>query len=156
VLSKRGCSPQPLHPNPQSLDPQALSPRPPRPFTDKDRADLQFLYDEWAHPFFISKEQFVRHMDGTGALSASACEDWKVQTLPSWRQSIWVGVVNPWPVIAKLNPKIWWTVVREIVCLERMHQAFSSGLMEYGAPLWVTHVQFLPRRSEVRLHTPPL
>ena len=106
-----------------------------RPFTQKDRDDLQFLYDEWAHPFFISKEEFVRLMDGTGQLQGAACEDWCEQTLPSWRQSIWVGVESPWYVIFKLNPFIWWKVVREIITLERMHKAFESGLMEYGVPL---------------------
>ena len=27
-------------------------------FTEQDKADLKFLYDEWAHPFFISIEEF--------------------------------------------------------------------------------------------------
>jgi MPBQ/MSBQ methyltransferase len=103
-----------------------------RPFTQKDRDDLQFLYDEWAHPFFISKEEFARLVNGTGQLEGCVTEDWCKETLPSWRQSIWVGVVDPWPVIFKLNPFIWWKTVREIVMLERMHRAFASGLMEYG------------------------
>lgn len=103
-----------------------------RPFSDKEKDDLQFLYDEWAHPFFISKEEFVRLMDGTGHLDGSTSEDWCEQTLPSWRQSIWVGVESPWKVISKFNPFIWYKVIREIVTLERMHQAFDSGLMEYG------------------------
>lgn len=104
-----------------------------RPFTQKDKDDLQFLYDEWAHPFFISKEEFVRLMDGTGKLRNTTTEDWCEQTIASWRQSIWVGIVNPWRVVFTLNPFIWWKVSREIVCLERMHRAFDSGLMEYGA-----------------------
>eukprot|EP00892_Ulva_mutabilis_P004687 jgi/Ulvmu1/2590/UM014_0041.1 len=103
-----------------------------KPFTQKDKNDLKFLYEEWAHPFFISKEEFVRLMDGTGQVEGSSCEDWCEQTLPSWRQSIWVGVESPWYVIFKLNPFIWWKVIREIVTLERMHKAFKSGLMEYG------------------------
>lgn len=72
-------------------------------------------------------------MDQTEVLEECASEDWCLQTLPSWRQSVWVGIVNPWPVIFKFNPAIWYKVFREIVCLERMHQAFYSGLMEYGA-----------------------
>jgi hypothetical protein len=103
-----------------------------RPFTEKERGDLQFLYDEWAHPFFISKEEFVRLMNGTGQLQECKTEDWCEQTIPSWRQSIWVGVESPWKVIFKFNPFIWWKVIREIVTLERMHRAFASGLMEYG------------------------
>jgi MPBQ/MSBQ methyltransferase len=99
---------------------------------------LQFLYDEWAHPFFISKEEFSRLAKGTGQLENCVAEDWCKETLPSWRQSIWVGVVEPWPVIFKFNPLIWWKVVREIVMLERMHQAFASGLMEYGVAFLLT------------------
>jgi len=71
-------------------------------------------------------------MQGTGQLEQVGTADWTEPTLPSWRHSIWVGVYNPWPVIAKLNPVIWYKTVREIVTLERMHRAFDSGLMEYG------------------------
>lgn len=74
-------------------------------------------------------------MEGTGQLERCATEDWCAQTIASWRQSIWVGVEDPWYVIFKFNPFIWWKVVREIVTLERMHRAFESGLMEYGARL---------------------
>ncbi len=35
---------------------------PENPLTDKDKADLQFLYDEWAHPYFISYQEFARFM----------------------------------------------------------------------------------------------
>lgn len=58
-------------------------------------------------------------------------EDWTPQTLPSWLHSIWVGVVDPWIVVFK-GPRIWYKTVREIVTIVRMHQAFESGLMEYG------------------------
>ena len=105
------------------------------PFTDKDREDLRFLYEEWAHPFFISKEEFGRLMQGAGAYRDVRVEDWTPQTLPSWRHSIWVGVFDPWIVIWKgltKGPWVWYMVVREIVTLERMHRAFARGLMEYG------------------------
>ena len=62
-------------------------------------------------------------------------ENWAEATTPSWRHSIWVGVFDPWFVIWKgltRGPWIWWKVVREIVMLERMHRAFTSGLMTYG------------------------
>lgn len=36
---------------------------PTTPLTQKDRADLQFLYDEWTHPHFISKEAYSRLME---------------------------------------------------------------------------------------------
>lgn len=71
-------------------------------------------------------------LQGTGQLEKVETADWTAPTLPSWRHSIWVGVYNPWPVILKLNPLIWYKVLREIVTLERMHRAFDSGLMQYG------------------------
>jgi hypothetical protein len=33
---------------------------PENPFTEKDKAALQFLYDEWAHPYFVSIEEYKR------------------------------------------------------------------------------------------------
>lgn len=57
--------------------------------------------------------------------------DWTPQTLPTWRQSIWVGVWDPWIVIFK-GPKVWYRTIREIVTIERMHRAFAQGLMQYG------------------------
>lgn len=104
---------------------------PSTPFTDKDKADLQFLYDEWTHPHFISKEGYARLLEGTGSLESVHAEDWTPQTIPTWRHSNWVGVWDPWIVVFK-GPKVWYSVVREIVTIERMHRAFARGLMEYG------------------------
>lgn len=35
---------------------------PENPITDAERQELQFLYDEWAHPYFISIQEFCRLM----------------------------------------------------------------------------------------------
>lgn len=102
------------------------------PLSDKDKADLQFLYDEWAHPFFISYEEYGRLLQGTGQFADVVTDDWTEETLPSWRHSNWVGVWDPWPVIFKWNPKLWYKVTREIVTIERFHQAFARGLCTYG------------------------
>ncbi|KAJ9524513.1 hypothetical protein QJQ45_019589 [Haematococcus lacustris] len=104
---------------------------PDRPFSSTERKELQFLYDEWAHPYFISYQEFERLMKGTGLMEGVVGEDWTPQTLPSWLHSIWVGVVDPWIVIFK-GPAIWYKTVREIVTIVRMHNAFASGLMQYG------------------------
>jgi MPBQ/MSBQ methyltransferase len=65
-------------------------------------------------------------------LEAVDAEDWTPQTLPSWRHSNLVGVLDPWFVVGKWNPALWYKVTREIVTLERMHRAFDRGLMQYG------------------------
>lgn len=36
---------------------------PEKPLTEDDKARLQFLYDEWAHPYFISIQEFCRIME---------------------------------------------------------------------------------------------
>lgn len=33
---------------------------PATPFTAQDKDDLKFLYEEWAHPYFISYQEFER------------------------------------------------------------------------------------------------
>ncbi|KXZ49093.1 hypothetical protein GPECTOR_23g25 [Gonium pectorale] len=104
---------------------------PETPFSAQDKEDLQFLYDEWAHPYFISIEEFGRLMNGTGKLEKVHTANWNKNTLASWRHSIWVGVFDPWIVVFK-GPRIWYKTVREIVTIERMHQAFAKELMQYG------------------------
>jgi SAM-dependent methyltransferase len=36
---------------------------PEKPLSDEDKANLQFLYEEWAHPYFISIQEFCRLME---------------------------------------------------------------------------------------------
>ena len=106
-------------------------------FTAKEQKQLQFLYDEWAHPYFVSIEEYERLCTGTGKLGAVSGANWVKETIAAWRHSIWVGVWDPWIVILKgftsrAGPRIWWKTIREIVTLERMHRAFDCGLMTYG------------------------
>jgi MPBQ/MSBQ methyltransferase len=101
------------------------------PLSEEDKDRLQFLYDEWAHPYFVSKEEYGRICQSTGQLDDIVISDWTAPTIDSWRHSIWVGVWDPWIVIFK-GPLAWYKVMREIVTLERMHRAFFDGLMEYG------------------------
>merc|ERR1719183_2905205 len=106
-------------------------------FSSKEQKQLQFLYDEWAHPYFVSIEEYERLCTGTGKLGAVSGANWVKETIAAWRHSIWVGVWDPWIVILKgftsrTGPRIWWKTIREIVTLERMHRAFDCGLMTYG------------------------
>jgi len=106
-------------------------------FTKAEQAKLQFLYDEWAHPYFISIEEYERLCTKTGKLEAVSGANWVKETIAAWRHSIWVGVWDPWIVIwkgftSRMGPRVWWKTIREIVTLERMHRAFDCGLMTYG------------------------
>ena len=102
----------------------------PPAFTHEERVNLTYLYEEWAHPYFISIDAYAGLLHGTGAMEAIATDDWTRQTIASWRHSVWAGVWDPIPVFSR--PKIWYKTLRDIVCLERMHRAFDRGLMQYG------------------------
>jgi MPBQ/MSBQ methyltransferase len=58
-------------------------------------------YEEWAHPYFISYQEYERIADRTGALEKVKGENWVKETITAWRHSIWVGVWDPWIVIWK-------------------------------------------------------
>lgn len=110
-----------------------------RPFNAKERQMLDFLYSEWTHPYFISILDYAKLMLGTGSLRVVETDDWAKPTIPSWRHSVWVGVFDPWPVIRR--PYLWWKCMRDGVTLERMHGAFSDGLMQYGMMKGVKKVE---------------
>ena len=101
-----------------------------KPFDDKEKKMLNFLYSEWTHPFFISISDYAKLMYNTKKLKVIQTDDWAKATIPSWRHSIWVGVFDPWPVVRR--PHLWYKVFRDGITLERMHQAFTDGLMQYG------------------------
>merc|ERR1719445_5103 len=99
-------------------------------FTKKDKRDLNFLYEEWTHPYFISIEKYRELIDATKLMNEVKTSDWKDETIASWRHSIWVGVEDPKGWI--LKPRTYVKCLRDAYCLERMHRAFKRGLMEYG------------------------
>ena len=102
----------------------------PPAFTDEDLVNLDYLYKEWAHPYFISIEDYASLVDGTTSMKEVDTDDWTRQTIASWRHSVWAGVWDPIPVFSR--PNIWYKTLRDIVCLERMRRAFGRGLMQYG------------------------
>lgn len=102
-----------------------------KPFDKRDRRDLDYLYEEWTHPFFISIPAWAKLMEDTGVVvSPVKTADWVDSTIASWRHSIWVGAYDPRGWIFK--PRIYMKLFRDVYCLERMHRAFKRGLMEYG------------------------
>lgn len=100
------------------------------PFDKRDKRDLQYLYEEWTHPYFISVNDFKKLIDDTGVMGPVTTANWVDETIASWRHSIWVGVEDPKGWIFK--PKTYIKCFRDAYCLERMHRAFKRGLMEYG------------------------
>jgi MPBQ/MSBQ methyltransferase len=100
------------------------------PFDRRDKRDLQYLYEEWTHPYFISVKDWAQLMKDTGVMGPVKTANWVDETIASWRHSIWVGIRDPRGWIFK--PKTYVKCVRDAYCLERMHRAFKRGLMEYG------------------------
>jgi MPBQ/MSBQ methyltransferase len=100
------------------------------PFDKRDRRDLDYLYEEWTHPYFISVPAWAKFMDETGVMGPVKTANWVDETIASWRHSIWVGARDPRGWIFK--PKTYLKLFRDVYCLERMHRAFKRGLMEYG------------------------
>jgi len=102
------------------------------PFDKRDKRDLQYLYEEWTHPYFICIREWKELMEGTGMVTPGTVKtaNWVDETIASWRHSIWVGVFDPRGWIFK--PRTYMKCFRDAYCLERMHRAFKRGLMEYG------------------------
>lgn len=99
----------------------------------QDRLKLNhvlFVSNIRSHPHFISKEAYGELIEGTGLMTKPRIEDWKTETLNSWRHTIWKGVKDPRGWIFK--PKKYLKNFRDAWCIERMHRAFKRGLMEYG------------------------
>lgn len=104
------------------------------PFTQEERKTLEFLYKEWAHPYFESVNKYKQHLVGTGAVEDVETADWTQQTLPSWRHSIWVAVWSPvyWIGVVVKRPRAFLTYLREVYTLEKFHRSMQRGLMIFG------------------------
>lgn len=100
------------------------------PFDKRDLRDLKYLYEEWSHPYFISKEAYKELVEQTGLMNEVKTENWVKETIASWRHTIWLGVKDPWGWLRR--PRRYMRCFRDGYCLERMHRAFKRGLMEYG------------------------
>lgn len=100
------------------------------PLDKRDKRDLQYLYEEWTHPYFISKEAYAELIENTGVMNNATTADWVKETIATWRHTILKGIKDPWGFIFK--PKKYIKTLRDAYCIERMHRAFKRGLMEYG------------------------
>jgi len=100
------------------------------PFDKRDKRDLKYLYEEWTHPYFISKEAYAELIEDTGVMNKATAADWVRETIASWRHTILKGIKDPRGFIFK--PKAYIKTLRDAYCIERMHRAFKRGLMEYG------------------------
>jgi len=93
---------------------------------------MQQLLDQWSHPAFASIEGFAELLEATGWVEETVeTADWTEQTLPSWLDSIWQGVVRPEGLV-RFGLSGFVKSVREVPTLLLMRMAFGTGLCRFG------------------------
>ncbi len=103
-----------------------------KPLNIWEKPVMKQLLDQWSHPAFSSIEGFSELLAATG-LTEGAVEtaDWSKETLPSWIDSIWQGIVRPKGLI-KFGVSGFIKSLREVPTLLLMRLAFGAGLCRFG------------------------
>ena len=93
---------------------------------------MRQLLDQWSHPAFASIEGFAENLEATGLVQGSvATADWTKETLPSWLDSIWQGVVRPKGLV-RFGVSGFIKSLREVPTILLMRLAFGAGLCRFG------------------------
>lgn len=103
-----------------------------KPLQGWEKPVMRQLLDQWSHPEFSSIEGFSETLEATGLVAGKVItDDWTQQTLPSWIDSIWQGVVRPQGF---LRYGIYGFIksVREVPTLLLMRLGFGTGLCRFG------------------------
>ena len=93
---------------------------------------MKQLLDQWSHPAFSSIEGFSELLAETGLVEGEVItDDWTQETLPSWIDSIWQGIIKPKGlVLFGVSGLI--KSLREVPTLLLMRLAFGNGLCRFG------------------------
>ncbi len=103
-----------------------------KPLNFWERPVMQQLLDQWSHPAFASVEGFAELLAETGFVEGDVVTtDWTEQTLPSWLDTIWQGIVRPqgW---MKYGVSGFIKSSREVPTILLMRLAFGTGLCRFG------------------------
>lgn len=93
---------------------------------------MRQLLDQWSHPAFASIEGFSELLEATGLVEGKVITaDWTKETLPSWFDTIWQGIIRPqgW---MRYGLSGFIKSIREVPTLLLMWLAFSNGLCRFG------------------------
>jgi MPBQ/MSBQ methyltransferase len=103
-----------------------------KPLNFWEKPVMRQLLDQWSHPEFSSIEGFSELLAATGLVKGEVVTaDWSQETLPSWLDSIWQGIVKPKGLILfGLSGFI--KSLREVPTLLLMRLAFGTGLCRFG------------------------
>ena len=103
-----------------------------KPLNVWEKPVMRQLLDQWSHPAFASIEGFAENLEATGLVQGRVLTaDWTRETLPSWLDSIWQGVVRPKGLI-RFGVSGLLKSLREVPTLLLMRLAFGTGLCRFG------------------------
>ena len=103
-----------------------------KPLNWWEKPVMRQLLDQWSHPSFSSIEGFSEQLEATGLVEGEVVTaDWTQETLPSWLDSIWQGVVRPKGLLM-FGVSGFFKSLREVPTLVLMRIAFGAGLCRFG------------------------
>ena len=102
------------------------------PLSFFEKLVLKQLLEQWAHPNFISINEFGNILrNNKNSAGRVISENWNSYTNPSWYDSIIEGIRRPFAILS-LGPIAIIKSIREIPTILLMNWAFRRGLMEFG------------------------
>jgi MPBQ/MSBQ methyltransferase len=103
-----------------------------KPLNFWEKPVMRQLLDQWSHPSFSSIEGFSEQLEATGLTDGRVITaDWTRETLPSWLDSIWQGIVRPQGLV-KFGFTGFVKSLREVPTMLLMRLAFGAGLCRFG------------------------
>ncbi|EAZ93178.1 methyltransferase domain-containing protein [Crocosphaera chwakensis] len=103
-----------------------------KPLNFWEKPLMRQLLDQWSHPAFSSIEGFSEQIEATGLVEGEVITaDWTQETLPSWLDSIWQGVIRPQGMV-KYGVSGIIKSLREVPTLLLMRIGFGTGLCRFG------------------------
>ncbi|MBD2214551.1 methyltransferase domain-containing protein [Calothrix sp. FACHB-156] len=103
-----------------------------QPLNFWEKPVMKQLLEQWSHPAFASIEGFSELLAETKLVEGEVITaDWTKQTLPSWLDSIWQGIVRPEGLV-RFGVSGFVKSVREVPTLLLMRLAFGTGLCRFG------------------------
>lgn len=103
-----------------------------KPLNFWEKPVMRQLLDQWSHPAFSSIEGFSEQIAETGLVEGEVVTaDWTKETLPSWLESIWQGIIRPQGLI-KFGFSGFIKSLREVPTMLLMRLGFGAGLCRFG------------------------
>lgn len=103
-----------------------------KPLNFWEKPVMRQLLDQWSHPAFSSIEGFSEQLEATGLVDGQVeTADWTQETLPSWLESIWQGIVRP-AGLWKFGVSGFIKSLREVPTMLLMRLGFGAGLCRFG------------------------